>query len=59
MQTYGVRDHDGKNCPSMSAAAINPALQSEPRTWLVRIVGVELGYEPRDNDHLDYEYDCV
>lgn len=28
-------------------------------TWLVRIVGIEFGHQPRDDDHLDEECEGV
>lgn len=38
--------------------AAKPATRDR-HTWLFRIVGVKNGYEPRDDDHLDDEYECM
>ena len=57
MDAYGVCDHDCKDCARLLDVYFDKIRERRgQRTWLVGIVAVEFGYQPRHDHHLDKEY---
>ena len=59
-RTYGIGNHNGKDCSTLSASILAYLpIELVSHTWLVCIIGIELGYQPRNDNHFNKECESV